>query len=293
MRNQYRELTVDSQYYMVSLEAPNLNQPTGTATGPVMTQVKKFISKAREEPTDNITPNRGEPKEWILAGVVSASHRRPGSLSTVGGQTVAMSNKNTLATSTTHGASRKSNRDVHNNDVEEAIAMQKMYNTILSARKVSEELRGQRVKTLQYKVLTDNQGQLSNIHQIKSIVDDLRPHLYIPESRQSTKQGKTVQEAKQAHPLLNIVDALIRTAKTGARLLRLVQTGQYDLLRRFFVRDPTMSSIEAWNESLRVEQWEERSQDEGDKVDTDNQIVAMNLESNPGANIAEQNLGRC
>ena len=28
-------------------------------------------------------------------------------------------------------------------------------------------------------------------------------------------------------------------------------------------------------------------------MNTDNQIVAMNLESNPGANIAEQNLGSC
>ena len=102
-----------------------------------------------------------------------------------------------------------------------------------------------------------------------------------------------MQEARYVHPLPNIVDVLTRTAKTGAMLFRLVRIGQDVLLGRLFARDPTMSSIEAWNETRQAEQWEERSQDEGDKMDTDNQIVMMNLESNPGVNIAEQNLGSC
>ena len=76
-------------------------------------------------------------------------------------------------------------------------------------------------------------------------------------------------------------------------LLRLVQTGQYNLPGGTFVRDSTMSSIRTRNELPRVEQQEERSQDEVDKTSTDNQIVAMNQESNPEANIAEQNLNSC
>ena len=54
-----------------------------------------------------------------------------------------------------------------------------------------------------------------------------------------------------------------------------------------------MSSIEAWNETRQAEQCEERSQDEGDEINTDSQIVMMNLESNHGVNIAEQNSGSC
>ena len=126
----------------------------------------------------------------------------------MGGQVVTISNKNTLATPTTHGASKKIKRVVHNNDVEEMIAMQKMFSTIFFARKVSEELCGQRVKNLQYVVLTDNQRLFSNIHHIKSTVDDFRPHPDILELRQSIEQEKTAQGARYVHSLINIVDAL-------------------------------------------------------------------------------------
>ena len=54
-----------------------------------------------------------------------------------------------------------------------------------------------------------------------------------------------------------------------------------------------ISLIRTWNELLQVKQQKERSQDEVDKTSTDNQIVAMNQESNPEANITEQNLNSC
>ena len=44
---------------------------------------------------------------------------------------------------------------------------------------------------------------------------------------------------------------------------------------------------------MRVEQQEETSQEEVDKTDTDSQIIAMNLEFDPGANTAEQNFDNC
>ena len=47
----------------------------GKATKSDMTHVTKIIKKAKEEPTDIIIPNLGEPEEWILAGVVDASHK--------------------------------------------------------------------------------------------------------------------------------------------------------------------------------------------------------------------------
>ena len=56
----------------------------GKATKSDMTQVAKIIRRAKEEPTDIIIPNLGEPEEWILAGVVDASHRTSGSLFAVG-----------------------------------------------------------------------------------------------------------------------------------------------------------------------------------------------------------------
>ena len=124
-------------------------------------------------------------------------------------------------------------------------------------------------------------------------MDDFRLHSDILELRQSIEQEKTVQEVRYVHSSLNIADALTKTTKTGAMLLQLVQTGQYDLPGGTFVRDSTMSSIRTWNELMRVEQQEERSQEEVDKTDTDSQIIAMNLEFDPGANIAEQNLDNC
>ena len=107
-----------------------------------MTQVTKLIRKGKEEPTDITIPNLGEPEGWILAGVVNASHRTSGSLFAVGGHVVMIINKNTLATPTIHGASRKIKRVVHNNDAAETIAMQKTFSTIFSVRKVLEELCG-------------------------------------------------------------------------------------------------------------------------------------------------------
>ena len=145
--------------------------------------------------------------------------------------------------------------------------MQKMFSTIFFVRKVLEEMCGQRVKNLQCVALTDNQGLFSNIHHLKSNVDDFRLHSDILELRQSIEQEKTVQEVRYVHSSLNIADALTKTTKTGVMLLQLVQTGQYDLPGGTFVRDSTMSSVRTWSELMRVEQQEERSQDEVDKTD--------------------------
>ena len=150
-----------------------------------MTQVAKIIRRAEEEPTDIIIPNLGEPEEWILAGVVDASHRTSGSLFAVGGHVVMIINKNTLAASTIHWASKKIERVVHSSAAAETIAMQKMFSTIFFVRKVLEEMCGQRVKNLQCVALTDNQGLFSNIHHLKSNVDDFRLHSDILELRQS------------------------------------------------------------------------------------------------------------
>ena len=247
--------------------AKYLSTRYGKATKSDMTQVAKIIRRAKEEPTDIIIPNLGEPEEWILAGVVDASHRTSGSLFAVGGHVVMIINKNTLAASTIHWASKKIERVVHSSAAAETIAMQKMFSTIFFVRKVLEEMCGQRVKNLQCVALTDNQGLFSNIHHLKSNVDELRLHSDILELRQSIEQEKTVQEVRYVHSSLNIADALTKTTKTGVMLLQLVQTGQYDLPGGTFVRDSTMSSVRTWNELMRVEQQEERSQEEVDKTD--------------------------
>ena len=171
-------------------------------------------------------------------------------------------NKNTFTASAIHWASKKIERVVHSSAAAETIAMQKMFSTIFFVRKVLEEMCGQRVKNLQCVALTDNQGLFSNIHHLKSNVDDFRLHSDILELRQSIEQEKTVQEVRYVHSLLNIADALTKTTKTGVILLQLVQTGQYDLPGGTFVRDSTMSSVRTWNELMRVEQQEERSQDQ-------------------------------
>ena len=199
-----------------------------------------------------------------------------------------IANKNTLATSTIHWTSKNIERIVQNSTAAETIATKKMSSTIFFAEKVLEERCGQRGRNLQGVALTDNQRRFSNIHYLKPTMDDFRLHADILELGQGT-----VQEARYVYPLLNIVNALTRTTKTRVMLLRLVQTGQYDLPRGTFVRDSTMSSIRTWNELLRVQQQEERSQGEVDKTSTDNQIVAMNQESDPETNIAEQNLNSC
>ena len=48
--------------------AKYLSTRYGKATKSDMTQVAKIIRRAKEESTDIIIPNLGEPEEWILAG---------------------------------------------------------------------------------------------------------------------------------------------------------------------------------------------------------------------------------
>ena len=242
--------------------AKYLSTRYGKATKSDMTQVAKIIRRAKEEPTDIVIPNLGEPEQWILAGVVDASHRTSGSLFAVGGHVVMIINKNTLAASTIHWASKKIERVVHSSAAAETIAMQKMFSSIFFVRKVLEEMCGQRVKNLQCVALTDNQGLFSNIHHLKSNVEDFRLHSDILELRQSIEQEKTVQEVRYVHSSLNIADALTKTTKTGIMLLQVVKTGYYDLPGGTFVRNSTMSSVRTWNELMRVEQQEEeRNQD--------------------------------
>ena len=223
--------------------AKYLSTKNGKATKSDMTQLVKIIKKVKEESNKIVIPNLGEPEDWILAGVVDASHRTSGSLFTVGGHVVMLINKNTRAASTIHWASKRIERVVHSSAAAETIAMQKMFDTIFFDRKVLEEMCGQRVKSMQCVALTDNQGLFSNIHHLKSNVEDYRLQSDILELRKSIEQEKTVQEVRYVHSSLNIADALTKTTKTGAMLLQLVQTGQYDLPGGTHVRDSTMTSV--------------------------------------------------
>ena len=272
--------------------AKYLSTRYGKATKSDMTQVARLIRKAKEEPTNITIPNLGEPEEWILAGVVHASHKTSGSLFAVGGHVVMIINRNTLATSTIHWASKKIERVVHSSAAAETIAMQKMFSTIFFVRKVLEELCGQRVENLQCVALTNNQGLFSNIHHLKSTVDDFRLHSDILELRQSIEQEKTVQEVRYVHPSLNIADPLTKSTKTGAMLLQLIQTGQYDLPGGTVIKDLMMTSTGTWKDLIRVEQWGEESQDEAEETDTNNQIVVMNPKTNSRSNTAQQKSNR-
>ena len=72
------------------------------ATKSDMTQATRLIKRAKEEPTEIIIPNVGQPEEWILVGVVDASHRTSGNLFAVGGHVVMILKKKTLAAAVIH-----------------------------------------------------------------------------------------------------------------------------------------------------------------------------------------------
>ena len=72
-----------------------------------MTQMVKLIKRVKENPSNIVIPNLGKPEDWILAGVVNASHRTSGSASAVGGHVVMLINKYTKADSTIHWTSNK------------------------------------------------------------------------------------------------------------------------------------------------------------------------------------------
>ena len=224
------------------------------ATKSDMTQAIKLIKRAKEEPTDIIIPNVGQPEKWILVGVVDASHRTSGNLFAVGGHVVMILNKETMATAVIHWASKKIERVVHSSSAAETIAMQKMFSTIYLIRRILTEMCGDRVKSLKCVALTDNQGLFSNIHHLKSTSEDYRLHSDIIELRQSIKQEKTVQEVRYVHSSQNLADCLTKVTKSGHMLLQLVRTGQYDLPGGTRVRDTTMTNVRTWNQLMRVEQ---------------------------------------
>merc|ERR1712101_19937 len=90
-----------------------LSTKNGKATKSDMTQLVKIIKKVKEESNKIVIPNLGEPEDWILAGVVDASHRTSGNLFAVGGHVVMLINKSTGAASTIHWESKRIERVVH------------------------------------------------------------------------------------------------------------------------------------------------------------------------------------
>ena len=224
------------------------------ATKSDMTQAIKLIKRAKEEPTDIIIPNVGQPEKWILVGVVDASHRTSGNLFAVGGHVVMILNKETMAAAVIHWASKKIERVVHSSSAAETIAMQKMFSTIYLIRRTLTDMCGTRIKSLECVALTDNQGLFSNIHHLKSTSEDYRLHSDIIELRQSIEQEKTVQEVRYVHSSQNLADCLTKVTKSGHMLLQLVRTGQYDLPGGTRVRDTTMTNVRTWNQLMRVEQ---------------------------------------
>ena len=88
-----------------------------------MTQVVKLVRKVKEIPNNIVIPNLGEPEDWMLAGVVNASHRTSGNVSAVRGHVVMIVNEYTKAVSTIHWTSNKIEREICSSVAAEAIAM--------------------------------------------------------------------------------------------------------------------------------------------------------------------------
>ena len=53
----------------------------GKATKSDMTRVINIMKRAKEESTEITIPNLGEPEEWIIAGIVDASHKTSDNMS--------------------------------------------------------------------------------------------------------------------------------------------------------------------------------------------------------------------
>ena len=79
-----------------------LSTKKGKATKFDMTQLMKVVKKIKQDSNRIIIPNLGEPEDWILAGIVDASHRTSGNLFAVGGHVVMLINKRNRAASTIH-----------------------------------------------------------------------------------------------------------------------------------------------------------------------------------------------
>ena len=115
-RGQQGELIVDCQHYVGSMEIPDLKQLVGKVKHDVLSpelqstfrsltsKVNALAHTLRPDimyvANEIVIPYLGEPEDWILAGVVDASHRTSGSLFPVEGHVVMLINKNTRAAST-------------------------------------------------------------------------------------------------------------------------------------------------------------------------------------------------
>ena len=225
----------------------------GKATKSDLTQISKLIKKAKEETTEMTIPNIREPEDWVLAGVVDASHRTSGNLFAVGGHVIMLMNRNMMATSTLHWASKKIERIVHSSAAAETLAMQKMFSTIYFIQRIITDMCGARVKDLKCVALTDNQGLFSNIHYLKANSEDYRIQADVIVLCQMIEEEKTVQEVRYVHSSLNISDCLTKTTKSRVMLLQIVRTGLYDLPGGTRIRDSTMTSVRTWNELMRIE----------------------------------------
>ena len=255
--------------------AKYLSTRYGKATKSDLTQITKLIKRAKEETTEVVIPNIGKPEDWILAGVVDASHRTSGNLFAVGGHVIMLINKNTLAASTLHWASKKIERIVHSSAAAETLSMQKMFSTLYFIRRIISDMCGARVENLKCVALTDNQGLFSNIHYLKANSEDFRLHADIIELRQNIEQEKTVQEVRYVHSSLNLADCLTKSTKTGVMLLQVVRTGLYDLPGGTRIRDSTMTSVRTWNELMRIEAQEEETTKAGGEGDKTAQSVLL------------------
>ena len=223
-------------------------------------------------------------------GIVDASHRTSGNLFAVGGHVVLILNKFTLAASTIHWSSKKIERVVHSSSAAETISMQKMFSSIYLVRRILNEMCGKRLENLKCVALTDNQSLFSNLHYLKSNVEDYRLHSDIIELRQSIEYDRTVQEVRYVHSSQNLADCLTKTTKSGHMLLEVVRTGQYDLPGGTEIRDSTMSSVRTWNELMRVEQQQlEKERNQSDKTldhqnKTDHRVYLTSALSSLGSN---------
>ena len=72
---------------------------------------------------------------------------------------------------------------------------------------------------MQCVALTDNQGLFSNIHHLKSNVEDYRLQADILELRKSIEQEKIVQEVRYVHSSHNIADALKQNNKNWGNVV--------------------------------------------------------------------------
>ena len=204
-----------------------LSTKYGKATKRDFVTAVKTLIKSKTESTKMCYPDLGDIENWVLIVFSDASLKNIGIVS-VGGQVLIMANKKTGRAAVFHWRSRQLRRVVHSSEAAEAYALLDAFGDAFYFKKLLAQILGTKANQIPAIAVIDSKNLWESIHNLKPVEEKALVNTIV-ELKEFMAMDSVVHEIRLLPKQLQLADGLTKEGQKNQGLMKVLQTGRYEL----------------------------------------------------------------